>query len=151
MQQHEFARTANPLHFLTLLFPPQFGLSLLHDEKRKKISTWITALVPKYINNVFSIALCTVLILVNSDQLWLPVIMVSSLILCMLDTTYCRLSMVIDLKAESEEFTLCSSENSLCAPCFQTNMHLKKHRLKLKSRFITSVKQKNWAKWSPLT
>lgn len=68
--------------------------------------------------------------------------MVPSLSLCMWDTTYWRLSMVTDLRAESEEFTLCSSKNSLCVPCFQTNMYLQRYRLKSKSTFITSDKQK---------
>ena len=41
-----FQAQQSPLHFLTLLFSPQFGPSLLHEEKQKMTSTWRPAPVP---------------------------------------------------------------------------------------------------------
>lgn len=92
------------LHFLTLLLSPQFGPSLLHEEKSKRrpapgdqyLETSTSTMVQK---QWFSVALCTVLTLLNDDQLLLAVITACSLNLCMLAIAYCRLSTVTGFKS----------------------------------------------------
>lgn len=146
VQQHGFSSTAKPTAIPhSALFSSLWSQSSAWGKAKEHqhLETSTSTIVQK---QWLSVALCTVLTLLNNDQLWLPVIMACSLSLCMLEIAYCKLSTVTGFKSRVCRIHLVLSWGT----CIKANVYVKGYWSKSNSRVIIWIKNNIQARSSLL-